>query len=74
VAKEIGLLFSVLASHHCNKIPELINLKGEKIYFGLRFQSMVSWPCCFWIFDKEGHHSGDCSGQAKLFTSWRPGS
>jgi hypothetical protein len=40
---------AVPAVCHCNKIPEIINLKEASVYFGSwfqNFQSMVIWLCC----------------------------
>jgi hypothetical protein len=36
----------VLACCYCDRITEIINLKGRKVYFQ-RFQSLVAWPHCF---------------------------
>jgi hypothetical protein len=40
-------MVSVLAFHDCGKIPEKMNLKGGKVYFGLQFPSMIAWTCYF---------------------------
>jgi hypothetical protein len=59
----------MLAFHHCDKIPEEINLK---IYFGSqfeRFQSMVTWLCFFWACGEAEHQSGE----TKLLASWWSG-
>lgn len=40
----------VLALHCCNNIPEIINLKRGKVYFGSwvwRYYTMVRWPLAF---------------------------
>jgi hypothetical protein len=42
--------------HYYNKIPEIINLKRGKIYFGSEFQSRVSRLHCFWAFGEAGYH------------------
>jgi hypothetical protein len=31
-------------------------LKGGKLYFGLWFQNIVTWLCCFWACGKAEHH------------------
>jgi hypothetical protein len=41
---------SVLVTCHYGTIPETINLKGGKVYFGSwfqKFQSMAIWTYCF---------------------------
>lgn len=37
----------MLVFYHCGKILEKNLLKGEKVYFGSQFWSIVSCPCCF---------------------------
>jgi hypothetical protein len=42
--------------HYYNKIPEIIYLKGEKVYGCLwfwRFKTMAGWPCCFWACGRQ---------------------
>lgn len=38
----------VLALHGCDKMPEIINLKGEKIYFNSYIQRQIIMAGSFW--------------------------
>lgn len=65
------VVVSVLASHCCDKIPEINDLKREKNHFGSGFTGSSSWSlwkCCLGLW------WGWALWQRKLLTSWQPGS
>jgi hypothetical protein len=52
------------------KIPEIINFKKGKVYFGSQFQrsqSVVSWPQCLWAYGEEAHHGGEHMVQQNVY-------
>jgi hypothetical protein len=67
--------FFFLSFYRCDKIPNINNLKGGRIYFGSwcpRFQFMPALVPLLWTWDKPDHQQRSHSG-AKLLTSWWPG-
>lgn len=66
----MGMCYS--ASSRCNKIPEIINLKEEKFYFGSEFQSFQSFgpialgPVAWQYLTVEAPSRGN------LFNLWQP--
>jgi hypothetical protein len=63
--------------HHSKKLPEIINLRREKIYFWL-MDSEVSIHCLLnlwlWAWWNTVHHGRRACGRVKLLTSWQLGS
>lgn len=61
-----------LAFCHCDKVPEKINMKKERLILDQMFWSVVTWNCRTGACDKTERASwqGVC-GEAKLLTSWQ---
>lgn len=54
--------------YNCDKTHEANYFKGEKMYFGIWFQSIATWPYCFGLAVAQYILSGIYDGRL-LFTS-----